>query len=418
MNTRLIEKYLKNYSESEAQIGVSLGHYGHWSHIVSVPACAESLVIDQMMESLSQASREASLSPLLILTINNRIDASREIADDNRKTWTQLEQALRDRREVSGPREAFLGRYGELAVLAVNRFSDGHELPLKQGVGLARKIGSDLALGAIFEGAVDCPYIFNTDADAIVGIDYFDLSEVEGLAQPGTFLTPFIHQSPEGASEFERTAIQLYDRYLHYYVDGLRRAGSAYSYHTVGSTIGYHADAYAGVRGFPRREAGEDFYLLNKLAKFGPVSERHCQPTLLQGRVSYRVPFGTGASVGRISKMLAEGEEYRVYDERCFDLLSIWLQGADRYLETGDGALLVAHVRSNTAALGVPEAGDLILSYVSDSGALNALDKARQSSRSMAQTKRHFTHWFDAFRTLKYIHAMRDSLLPSKPFPN
>ncbi len=35
----------------------------------------------------------------------------------------------------------------------------------------------------------------------------------------------------------------------------------------AGSSLGVLAPAYAEVRGFPRRQAGEDFYLLDKLAK-------------------------------------------------------------------------------------------------------------------------------------------------------
>jgi len=37
----------------------------------------------------------------------------------------------------------------ELTVLVVDRASDGAELPRKSGVGLARKIGTDIALGCM-----------------------------------------------------------------------------------------------------------------------------------------------------------------------------------------------------------------------------------------------------------------------------
>ena len=64
---------------------------------------------------------------------------------------------------------------------------------------------------------------------------------------------------------------RLYEYSLRYYVAGLTYAQSPYAFHTIGSTMAVNAEHYASVRGFPRREAGEDFYLLNKLAKVGSV---------------------------------------------------------------------------------------------------------------------------------------------------
>ena len=52
---------------------------------------------------------------------------------------------------------------------------------------------------------------------------------------------------------------------------GLGFAGSPYAYHSVGSTLAVRAEAYAIVRGVPKRAAGEDFYLLDKLAKVTPI---------------------------------------------------------------------------------------------------------------------------------------------------
>ena len=58
---------------------------------------------------------------------------------------------------------------------------------------------------------------------------------------------------------------------MSYYVAGLAMAGSRYAHHSLGSTIAVHAKTYAAVRGYPKRSAGEDFYLLNKICKLAPV---------------------------------------------------------------------------------------------------------------------------------------------------
>ena len=89
---------------------------------------------------------------------------------------------------------------------------------------------------------------------------------------------------------------------MSYYVAGLAMAGSRYAHHSLGSTIAVHAKTYAAVRGYPKRSAGEDFYLLNKICKLAPV-ERLAGPALsIEARISARVPFGTGPALRRLLK--------------------------------------------------------------------------------------------------------------------
>ncbi len=79
------------------------------------------------------------------------------------------------------------------------------------------------------------------------------------------------------------------------------------------------------MRGFPKREAGEDFYLLNKLAKVGTVLELAEGPDneaiRIESRRSDRVPFGTGAAVNRITALADPLGEFRFYDPSVFELL-------------------------------------------------------------------------------------------------
>ena len=92
---------------------------------------------------------------------------------------------------------------------------------------------------------------------------------------------------------------------MQFYVQALAVNGSAYAYPTLGSTISVHAQSYARVRGYPKRNAGEDFYLLNKLNKLHPVQVLQ-QPVIeVQARLSSRVTFGTGPALQKIVGFLA-----------------------------------------------------------------------------------------------------------------
>ena len=140
--------------------------------------------------------------------------------------------------------------------------------PADKGVGLARKTGCDLALQWIASGAIDTQWICSSDADALLPADYF--ARLADDRQDYTaLLFPFIHQLSGDTVNDE--ACLRYELRLHHYVLGLQRAGSPYAFHTLGSCLAVRASNYAQVRGFPVRAAAEDFYLLNKLAKLGPV---------------------------------------------------------------------------------------------------------------------------------------------------
>jgi hypothetical protein len=411
-----IAKYLSQYAEREThicdQVATAVAK-AQWDAVVAVPLCAESQSIEALLYSLEGAAAHSRLRVLTILTINQRASAAEWIRASNCETWDSLTEAFSPLAHADGETRWFLGTKGFIGVLVVDRFTAAREFPEKQGVGLARKIGSDIALGLINRRVVTSPYIFNTDGDAVVAADYFDLGQHQISANASdTFITPFLHKPSDDGSSEEKLAIELYDRFLHLYVDGLTSAGSPYAFHTVGSTIGYHANAYAAVRGFPRREAGEDFYLLNKLAKVGPVRTRNVKPIVLAGRVSHRVPFGTGASVGKIAEQLKAGERYQVYHQSSYFLLKVWLEEAKKFLTSGDTPTLLANLEKRVDEVNVPRAGTQLIQHLRDSGALDYLAIARASSSDPVKVNRAFDHWFDAFRTLKLIHWIRDHILP------
>src|SRR5262249_4271932 len=212
-------------------------------------------------------------------------------------------------------------------------------------------------------------------------------------------------------------AMQRYELFLSYYVLGLAHAQSPYAFHTLGSTLAVHALAYAKVRGFPRRAAGEDFYLLNKLAKVGPILQLDGAPLMIRGRSSHRVPFGTGAALKQILAQAARGEPYRVYAPEVFHHLKVWLAALE--LLSADRASKDSHHYLNSAArVDAGASGDYghaprhdidiqrLHLEMTKSGFLAAAHRAENISRDPSTMARHLHTWFDAFRTLKLIHHL------------
>ena len=186
--------------------------------------------------------------------------------------------------------------------------------PPKQGVGLARKIGLDLALPLLDYGGGD-PLLVCLDADTLVQPDYLPaITRHFARSTAGGAAIPYRHRP--AADPAGQGAIDRYELFLRAYVLGLELAGSPYAFHTVGSAMACRASAYVASGGMNRRLAGEDFYFLQQVHKTSGVAPLAGTVVHPSPRSSHRVPFGTGRAVG---DMLAEGEQRLLfYQPVCF----------------------------------------------------------------------------------------------------
>ena len=395
--TRALSKYLAGHAEEEAKLRPRLAR--RYRFVVCIPACDEEGTLLETLRNL--ASTEQAANALAIVVLNASAGAPERVHAAN----ARCAQALRSAAQLGSSCRA-LGSMSGLDLLLIDRAEPGRTLPPKQGVGLARKIGADVALAWIADGSVETPLIWSTDADVVVPPDYFT-RPLEASLDASAFVFPFTHRLEGDASQ--RAAMRSYDQYLRYYLDGLRRAGSPYAFHTIGSTLCIGATAYAQVRGFPKRQAGEDFYLLNKLAKVGSIVTLTGQPIELSGRISDRVPFGTGAAVRQIQAQRAQGSAYTVENPLVFDALGAWLELLDH--ATHEDAFEALEDRLE--ALEAPYAQPLRRAL----GAAGHLAAARAAFEQCQGTvlRKRLHDWNDAFRTLKLIHQLRDEGLDEVP---
>lgn len=271
-----------------------------------------------------------------------------------------------------------------------------HSLSVDQGVGLARKMGSDLALLLMNENLITSDWIHSTDADAHLPNDYFQATQKLSLNKNSKDIAAvsynFTHEIDD---KVIHNANKRYETALRYYVAGLTYAQSTYDFFTIGSVIAFKAKEYAMVRGFPKRSAGEDFYLLNKLAKLGRVDFLQDTVVTIDARVSDRVPFGTGPSVAAILQLKEEGKDYCYYHHQVFEELKTCLSHVNSLWEN----------RLNV------ESWLSVLSEESQKALLEAkLDSfvEKQKNNNEVQFNKQWNVWFDAFKTLKFIHSLRE----------
>lgn len=378
---KCLRKYLRNYAEPETHTVLDTSISERWNQVLVIPA------YDESPDALNHLNRFQNL--LLVLVLNHPDTDRDSTGNDALRSYLSTLQCVWMNRNASVCLRALPTSNH---VLVVER---ADALPHKQGVGLARKIGCDLALALCASGNIASDWIHCSDADAILPKDYFAASEAHLTAAALTY--PFTHTQPNDNDE--HAAIELYERYLRSYVEGLRRAGSAYAFHTIGSCIAVKAEAYAKVRGFPRRAAGEDFYLLNKVAKLGPVVTPSSHPVELSARLSGRVPFGTGPA---LTKLLANGQLQDTplfYHPACYDRLAAVLT----YVNTS-GTPTTSLRDFETALTHHPKA----FLIIKDLGLESFLRHAKRQCADKRAFATQFHQWLDAFKTLKFIHALTE----------
>ncbi|MDA7833592.1 hypothetical protein N9A64_05070 [Pseudomonadales bacterium] len=391
-----------------------------YEHCLVIPAR------DENWHEIQQVWRNLTARIVVILIVNTS-------DEDDHETERLLTDSISSHQLSCG--NLYLSRLSSsIDCLIVDRVSKNWIFKHTEGVGLARKIGADIALSMISSGLVTNPFINNTDADAQLPSDYFDASQQNTASDKkiAAIVRPFRHvlRSDQALSTGEETSMKdapyqaqiqaqtqakvraqvqaqvramlLYEISLYYYVNRLKHANSPYAFHTVGSTITVNAKDYALVRGTPKRLAGEDFYLLNKLAKTGLVLSASSAPIELDARVSHRTPFGTGSSIDRIQCLSNPIEENLYYQPAIFELLKALLARLPLIWDENKVAHTFRH-------------DDLLANWGAETGAFDEIGKQKHRLKSRQVFVKFLRDWFDGFRTLKFVHYMRDKHYPSQP---
>ena len=370
-----------------------------FNQVVVIPAYGEDQILDRAIDSIPGSASDPSLA---IIVLNERANSPHSVKSINVATFSRLRARFGECREINSapdapqqqPATLCRTAFGALLLVRVTLADD-------QGVGLARKHGADLALAAWSAGLIASPWIHCTDADVQLPADYFHMPS----ASAAVALHRFRHVA---AHDDAQQAARIYDAWLRLHVLGLHWAASPYGFHSIGSTITVNAASYAQVRGFPRRNAAEDFYFLNKLAKTGAVITADSAPLRISARVSDRVPFGTGRAIG-----VAHSEGLhalpKFYHPQVYVYLKAVLIALEQSCDSGhfDRATLLCAVAGQQLD---PAPLDAALDTLGFDAAINrAIGSSTQS-----HTRRHAAHcWFDAFRSMKFIHHLRDNGIAS-----
>jgi len=331
------------------------------------------------LDSLYRCScREGKVG--VIVVVNHSEKAEEEVKQADLQLLEELREYVKEK-ETAEP---------DLSVVVVAAF----DLPVKYaGVGLARKIAMDAAAACFYRtGKPEAP-IVSLDADTWVDENYTDavLGFFRQHAVSGVSIA-YEHRL-EDCRGSEREAMVKYELYLRYYRLALAYTGHPYAYPCIGSAFAVRAVDYVAQGGMNRRQAGEDFYFIQKLIGTGRFAMLQTTRVYPSPRISGRTPFGTGKAVKSIAE---QGGRYDTYSLEAFTALKFLFQGI--------GCLFRKERQMITDYFARQAPG--VQDYLLENGFTDIVAEVSANCASEKQFIKRFFDRFNAFRVLKYLNEV------------
>lgn len=355
--------------------------------IVVVPAYNEPGIV-KMLDSLAGCSRpECEVE--VIIVVNAPSDASDESKRNNDLTIENIDSWKRQHKNC------FFRLFSFIASPVTTGW----------GVGMARKTGMDEAARRFNYLNKPDGVILNLDADCLVQENYLIAVYNELLIKKERSACSIYFEHPVKGDEFSGKtyeSIILYELHLRYYFQALAHTGFPYVFHTVGSAIAVKALHYIKAGGMNRKQAGEDFYFIQKLLPLGGYFSLNSTTVYPSPRESFRVPFGTGASMGKLA--ITEKPILMTYDLAAFDDLRLLFEMTQKIYSCNENDL-PAFYDNLTAG---------IKSFISSNELCEKIDEIKNNTSGYLSFEKRFFGWFNMFKVVKYLNFVHTELFDKK----
>jgi len=352
--------------------------------IVVIPSYGES-DISRVLDSLAKAAApECSVE--VIVVVNAPENASSESLIQNRKTLEDIESWKLQKKNCW-----FRLFSVEIRPGAIQGW----------GVGLARKAGMDEAVRRFNSISNQDGIILNLDADCKVEANYFLSVFSEFFTRKERKACSIYFEHELEGNEFPSLVyrnIIFYELHLRYYYQGLSYSGFPYVFHTVGSAMAVRAKEYVLAGGMNRRQAGEDFYLIQKLVTLGGYFSINSTTVYPSPRPSFRVPFGTGAAIEKMTE--EKGSTFMTYNFDAFRELRIFFEMTERFYNSNENDLI-------DLFSSLPEG---IKQFIGKEEWLEKITEIQSNTSGLASFRKRFFGWFNMFRIVRYLNVVHQKL--------
>lgn len=316
---------------------------------------------------------------LVAVIINSSVRSGREVVLQNRRTYEEVI-------EFAAENNTDTLRFFPLIF---------ENLPRKHaGVGLARKIGMDLAVEHFLLTQNPEGIIISLDADCTVSPNF--LTGISAAYRQTDKLCctvqNFRHRVENNDPQLEN-AIRQYEQYIRYFSQMLRFVGFPYYLHTIGSAFSVAADAYVRVGGMGRQQGGEDFYFLQKVFALGRAEKLDNVFVYPMARHSDRIPFGTGPALQKITD--EPDGQMKTYHFDSFLVLKEFFDLRQSFFKQDAEFIKQKISRLHPAIIEFSEKSDV----------LSGIEDSNQNSATYPAFEKRFFHHFNAFKIIKYLNS-------------
>lgn len=376
------KKYIQKYLDQRCDQSLDLPASGFDPDIIVViPAYDESLnTVMDTIRSMGNQHNPNQIKYQIFILVNTHLSSSNEIKSSSEKVFNELQKVCPTLEYCNCQIHVFYHAFSER----------------KSGVGHARKMLMDLAFRSFIRLNKN-GLIVNLDADTLVEDNYISsiFKSMQEAPEAEAASIAFEHHIPS-----EDHPIVNYELHLRYFINMQRLIGLPFAFQTVGSAMVVRAWSYAKEGGMTRKQAGEDFYFLHKYSKNFSLIDIKTTSVMPSPRSSDRVPFGTGKAVQ--DALDEELESYLTYHFYSFLVLKDWI---DNYLQAilkdSSNSMEIEHSRNKT----------IDIAFESIKFDINACKTVFNIKESHLRLKA-FYNYFDAFKLMKYLHAMRELVYP------
>ena len=331
---------------------------------------------DYLFKTLDSINKQNPLlleKTLVVIVINNSVKSNSNIKHNNEKTFDKL-----------------IGLNYSFEFVSIDCFST--ETSFKDelaGVGLARKVGMDFSLKFIKDlNSIIC----SLDADTIIGENYLDsIYNNFKKNKINAAVVNFKHQN--SSNSIIEEGIRKYELILKEIARNIEKTGSPYGYVSMGSTIVCNAKAYIAIGGMNTKKATEDFYFLQKFAKYKRVDKINEVLVYPSARASDRVFLGTGFRMSQF--LLGKKIKDLFYPIKAFIILEDWL-----LIATSGFNKDIKDIMFQAQSISID-----LYDFLKKENIENIWNKISENSTTENQFVSQFHRWFDAFKTYRFLNT-------------
>ena len=365
---------LNKYNKKQLLSTSSLSHANpqkrKYKYFFIIPSYNEYNYIHNTLDSIKSQNQKLLKESLVVIVINNSNETEQSICKNNFKTYKSIINA----------------RYN-FEIIGLDCFSKKFALDKKvAGVGLARKIGMDYCIPFANRDSLFC----SIDADTILNSDYLKIvSKIFYNNQLSAAVVNFKHQVTK--NKINQAAIIKYERIIKSIARNIHKTGSPYGFVSMGSTIICTLYAYVSVGGMPAKKATEDFYFLQKLAKFRGVYKFKKILVYPSARNEQRVYLGTGYRIKQYEKdplfqdLMIHQSAYTAL-KNLYQIINLKWDSSSKEI--------LASIREKNGKLS---------KYLNSNNFVYKINQIQKNAVNKKQFLNQFHKWFDSFKIYKFL---------------